>query len=219
MVDAAAGRHGFSYAAAASLVDALVAGQGRMAQFDRPEFGGSGQWMRGGMTMIGDMFNAPLRTRVARLCEDLARLIADVPELFARSAERAPAADEGAGNWWPVELGQPDTAGAQNAMRYAYFGLARRLAIDRDGQISIYDTGDHRISGVSQQQSASGTVAFSGQHGVVDLASLRLVSGEAGHAPVPDALATIERLARLRDEGILTEAEFAAKKADLLSRL
>ena len=34
-----------------------------------------------------------------------------------------------------------------------------------------------------------------------------------------DAIATIERLADLRDRGILTDEEFAKKKADLLDRL
>jgi hypothetical protein len=34
---------------------AVLNGNGGMAQFSHGEFGGSGQWMRGGMTMIGDM--------------------------------------------------------------------------------------------------------------------------------------------------------------------
>jgi hypothetical protein len=38
-----------------------------MAQFSHPEFGGSGQWMRGGMSMIGDMFNSGLKSRVDSL--------------------------------------------------------------------------------------------------------------------------------------------------------
>jgi predicted Zn-dependent peptidase len=34
-----------------------------------------------------------------------------------------------------------------------------------------------------------------------------------------DIIATIERLADLRQKGVLTEEEFAAKKSELLSRL
>jgi putative oligomerization/nucleic acid binding protein len=34
-----------------------------------------------------------------------------------------------------------------------------------------------------------------------------------------EIMATIERLARLKEKGILTEEEFAAKKAQLLARL
>ena len=50
---------------------ALQRGWGSMAQFNHPEFGGYGQWMRGGMTMVGDMFNASLRNRVDALALDL----------------------------------------------------------------------------------------------------------------------------------------------------
>lgn len=38
-------------------------------------------------------------------------------------------------------------------------------------------------------------------------------------APAPDITSQLTSLAALRDQGILTEDEFAAKKADLLSRL
>src|SRR5258708_37938017 len=53
--------------------------------------------------------------------------------------------------WWPEELGeQPNSAGAQNEMRYAFFGDQHRLAVDTgDGKVQVYDTGDHRISGRS----------------------------------------------------------------------
>ena len=51
-------RYGFSPDAVTHLLIAVVNGNGAMAQFSHPEFGGSGQWMRGGMTMLGDMFNS-----------------------------------------------------------------------------------------------------------------------------------------------------------------
>jgi hypothetical protein len=38
-----------------------------MAQFNHPEFAGSGQWMQGGMLMLGDMFNHALKGRVDAL--------------------------------------------------------------------------------------------------------------------------------------------------------
>jgi len=44
-----------------------------MAQFDHPEFGGFGQWMRGGMVMLS-VDDAPLKTRIDALCQELARL-------------------------------------------------------------------------------------------------------------------------------------------------
>ena len=75
-IDAIAQRHGFSPEAVASMLRSVVRGHGRMAQFDHPEFGGHGQWMRGGMTMISDMFNSTLKARVERLCDELATLVA-----------------------------------------------------------------------------------------------------------------------------------------------
>jgi hypothetical protein len=78
--------------------------------------------------------------------------------------------------WWPEELGEnPNSAGGQNETRYAFFGDQKRLAVDTgDGKVQVYDTGDHRISGVQQHQSGSGRkVTFTSQHGEVDLATLK----------------------------------------------
>ncbi|HVZ33699.1 MAG TPA: SHOCT domain-containing protein, partial [Polyangiaceae bacterium] len=54
-------RHGFSPDAVAHMLFAVLDGNGSMAQFQHPEFAGSGQWMRGGMIMLGDMFNNYLK--------------------------------------------------------------------------------------------------------------------------------------------------------------
>lgn len=75
-------RHGFSFDAVLSMLGSVVNGNGSMAQFSHPEFGGSGQWMQGGMTMIGDMFNGYLKGRVDNLCAELARLINNQPGLI-----------------------------------------------------------------------------------------------------------------------------------------
>src|SRR4051812_30189658 len=45
-----AGRYGISTDAVMAMLQALVRGNGSMAQFNHPELGGGGQWMRGGMT-------------------------------------------------------------------------------------------------------------------------------------------------------------------------
>jgi hypothetical protein len=75
--------------------------------------------------------------------------------------------------WWPEHLGQPNSSGGQNGVRYAYFGGKHRLAIERNGEIELYDSGDHQISGVSQQQSTSQSLAFSSQKGDVNLNELQ----------------------------------------------
>jgi hypothetical protein len=58
-------------------------------------------------------------------------------------------------------------------MRYACFPDRRRLAVMRDGKVYVYDTGDHRISGFSQQQSSSQTLSFTSQNGAVRLDELK----------------------------------------------
>ena len=79
-------------------------------------------------------------------------------------------------DWWPDGLNQPGSSGAQNGLRYAFFPHQRRLAIERNGRVTQYDTGDHRIRGVSQQrQGAGGLPRFTSQHGEIDIASLRQV--------------------------------------------
>jgi hypothetical protein len=244
-------RHGFSFDAVQSMLGSVINGNGSMAQFSHYEFGGSGQWMLGGMTMVGDMFNNYLKGRVDSLCSELSRLCANQPGLYVEVAAQP--------NWWGTELKFPNTSGGQNGMRYAWFGQARRLAIEQNGQVIIYDTQDHQIGGVSQQQSGGYSVTFSSQYGYVDLSRLPVISinGLPPLAPPPapvyaptyapsynnsgngnnqntsapannampasagdsDIFASIEKLAALQSRGILSEQEYASKKAELLSRL
>jgi hypothetical protein len=75
--------------------------------------------------------------------------------------------------WWPDELGHPSSSGAQNGMRYAVFPDRKRLLIDADGTLSTYDTGDHDIGGVSQADSHGKSLAFTSQHGLVNLETLK----------------------------------------------
>ena len=96
-----------SAAAAEVMLAAVARGRGAMAQFEHPEFGGPGQWMRGGMTMVGDMFNNALKARVEALCADLAAIFASDAELARAPGASAPASAEAAapgGAWWPAGL-------------------------------------------------------------------------------------------------------------------
>jgi len=79
-------------------------------------------------------------------------------------------------SWWPKGLSSPSSSGSQNGVRYAFFPDQRRLAVEQDGNIKQYDTGEHRISGVSQAQgSQGGNLRFTSQSGDVDLALLKEV--------------------------------------------
>jgi len=268
IVDDLARRHGVGSDAVAALLCALELGNGAQAQFNHPDLGGMGQWSQGGMIMIGDMFNQGLKYRVDALCREIADLLRSQPSLNRPVASQSQSQSHSGGyagvslfikgsgqsshNWWPAELGSPASTGAQNNLHYACFPDQRRLAIRHDGQVSVYDTGEHRITGFSQQQSGDQSLTFTSQFGLVRVADLSLIlSGNhdlhnpsaaqpserpltatpvqrqppqtppATPAPAStdDILTTIERLSDLRQKNILTETEFAAKKAELLSRL
>jgi hypothetical protein len=188
-------RYGLSVDAVTTMLQAVMLGGGNMAQFNHPEFGGSGQWMRGGMTMVGDMFNHALKARVDSLCDELAGLLASEPLWVAPAAsqrQNGPAvslfvggADRSRG-WWPTDLGAPSSTGAQNQLRYAIFPAARCLAIDLNGQLTLYDTLDHQISGVGQQQAGDASFTFTSQHGLVRVADLPVMTAIAT-APEPAA--------------------------------
>ena len=259
-------RHGLSRDAVLSMLFAMHLGGGTMAQFSIPELGGSGQWMQGGMTMVGgNMFDNALKARVDALCGELAQLLATTA-VFPPSA-----------TWWPANLGVPSSVGGQNTVRYAIFPSTRRLAIQINGVTKVFDTGEHHIGGVQQQQGgggmqqqqqgggvqqqqpggAYGSVTFTSEFGTFDVSSLPEVSTQrvtgtpaAAHAPqhqsqyqsepapqfapqtqAPEPafgasgvdsaaiVAAIESLAGLHERGILSDEEFAAKKAELLGRL
>jgi hypothetical protein len=161
-------RHGFSADAARAVAEALRRGGGRMAQFNHPELGGMGQWAAGGMLMIGDMSNNELKARVDALCRDLAAMPGPAPA----AAEHQPGQTS---RWWPEGLGTASATGAQNDMRYACFPDQRRLAVMQDGRIRVYDTGEHRIGGFSQQQSGGQSLSFTSQIGTVRLEDLKQV--------------------------------------------
>ena len=176
-IDELADRHGFSRDAVTSMLESIARGRGTMAQFDHPEFGGSGQWMRGGMTMVSDMFNDALKSRVAALCTDLSKVVENNPTAAEPVSVFAPAANASR-RWWPADLGEPNSTGSQNNVRYAYFAQPRRLAIELHGKVTVYDTLDNQISSFSQQQSHAGSMSFHSQHGLVDVGALPVISVE-----------------------------------------
>jgi hypothetical protein len=190
----------------------------------------------------------------------LSSLLAN-PQVFAPLPSNAGQGSTGSfmsqGNdWWPSELGRPSSSGGQNDARYAYFPGAQRLAISQNGQVTLYNTLDHNIGGVQQQQGGySGSLSFSSQFGTFTVDSLPVVGPSNVQAPPPaydpppqqqqqapayrqeqqqpsyaqpssggrqshdEILTALERLGALHQKGVLSDQEFAAKKAELLSRL
>jgi hypothetical protein len=147
IISSLAERYALGADAVRMMLDAVAQGGGTMAQFNLPEFGGSGQWMRGGMTMVGDMFNNSMKATVDSLCNELANLLTTQVSLFApvpfmqpqtqsqgNSPEVVNSWHASPGAWWPTDLGYPAATGAQNNSRYAYFPNIRRLAVDSGGR-------------------------------------------------------------------------------------
>ncbi|MBK6356981.1 MAG: SHOCT domain-containing protein [Betaproteobacteria bacterium] len=250
-------RYGVSTDAAITMLYAVMNGNGTMAQFSHPELGGSGQWMQGGMTMVGDMFNYGLKSKVDGLCVEISNQIMNQPGYFqpAQSQFQSSGNTSGgnlfvsaaaAGQWWPGDLGSPSSTGGQNNVRYAVFPGSRRLVVDIGGQVTVYDTLDNQIGGVSQQQGGNDSMTFSSQYGTITVNSLPVLSingyqpqqqpqqnfmappvqqfneppaYQAPSAQEGDVFAKIERLADLFKKGILTEQEFSNKKMELLNQL
>ena len=268
-------RYNFSPDAVFSMLLSVINGNGSMAQFNHREFGGSGQWMRGGMIMLGDMFNNGLKNSVGGLCQELANLIANQPGLIQTGSFQSqnqgtqqqsnfggnqqqqngsgptgavslfvPPPAGSSGNWWPAGLQFPSSTGSQNNVRYAYFATIRRLAIEVNGHVTLYDTLDHQIGGFSQQQSIGGSITFTSQYGLVDVKTLPIISIDNVPVQTPDQnqpapnfiqnnpvnnaqdanqeadiFGALEKLAHLKDKGILSDGEYSAKKAELLARL
>ena len=178
LVDRLAKGHSVSPAAVRVVMMALRSVGGRMAQFSHADFGGMSQWSPG-MSMVGDMFNTQLKSKLDALCTDIAAHLEQSEP--AGGGERA-ASDRasyrsmfGSTDWWPSELGRPAAVGAQNELRYAVFPERRRLVLDDHGAISIYDTGSHRIFGVAQAQSSDKTLSFTSQDGLVMVAHLQRI--------------------------------------------
>lgn len=245
LINDIANRYGLSNQSATNMLISVNNGGGSMAQFSIPELG-SGQWMNGGMTMVGDLFDYNLKNTVNNLCGELSSILQH-HQVFQPLPKGA---GGGSGNnWWPGDLGSPSSSGSQNNIRYAFFPQSRRLAVQRDGSVSLFDTLDHNISGVSQQQGGDSSLTFSSQYGTVSSLSLPLISGP-GFAPAvsdnfaaPQAVAPVEaapqevvanqsqqpqqgdvitlleKLGQLRDAGILSPQEFDAKKSELLTRI
>ncbi|WP_158837829.1 SHOCT domain-containing protein [Polaribacter sp. L3A8] len=250
-----ANKYGISANAVTDLTQRLMSSNGSMAQFNIPELGGGGQWMQGGMTMVGDMFNNNLKYLVDGLCVDLSNLIHQGAIQYKPLPKLENQPGGFSGNWWG-DLGFPNSTGSQNGTSYAIFNGIHRLAIQENGKVTVFDTLDHNIGGVGQQQGGNYSVTFTSQYGNVNLGSLPIVSGgdsvqksqpiqnndiqnnvvENIVAPIIDApmqavnntnntafeediFVKIEKLAGLKDKGILSVEEFENKKSDLLNRL
>jgi hypothetical protein len=166
-------RHSISSDAVRTILRALRSGGGSMAQFSHPEFGGMSQWSPG-MTMVGDMFNNSLKSKLDAVCTELAGYAAENDRRHYSEDSGVSYRASRKSNWWPAGLGTPTSVGAQNDLKYAVF--PRRLVIKEGDRVEIYDTGNHRIFGVAQAQSSDQTLTFTSQDGLVRVKDLPKVA-------------------------------------------
>jgi hypothetical protein len=173
-IEQIAARHDVPQEAVAEALKALRRGNGTMAQFSHEAFGGMAQWSKGGMSMVGDMFNRATKARLDAVMADLADGLATGVDA-SESADRPDTAVHSTAAKWPTDFGAPASSGSQNDMAYAFFPSSRRLIIDSDRGRKIYDTGDHQITGVSQQQSGAQSLRFTSPDGDVSVETLKAV--------------------------------------------
>ncbi|MCU0450961.1 MAG: hypothetical protein MUC97_14175 [Bernardetiaceae bacterium] len=121
-----ADQYGFSLGAITMLWTGLQASQGRQVQFNHPELGGLGQWQPG-QTMIGDLFNGPLKVRVEQVCAALAQQVRQLPP--------PPLLDN-----FMALYGEPRFSGLQNGLKYAYFPQHQLLVVQQGERVRKFNT-------------------------------------------------------------------------------
>jgi hypothetical protein len=242
IVQALAAQYKIGTDAVKVMLDAVAKGGGGAAKFNLPEFGGAGEWLRG-MALMGGMAGNPMKATVDSLCNELSALMTAQASLFMPASQRPASA-----RWWSAQLGEPSSTGTRASSRYAYFAQIRRLAIDSGGRVEVYDTTGFNVEGLSPQGADGEALTFASNRGPVRLDAFprdygmtpEAAPGPEAEAPTPGTAAAapeaapaqkpatgdagsilmlIAQLGTLKEKGILTEEEFAAKKAELLSRL
>jgi hypothetical protein len=191
-------RFGFSDDAVAELFGALIRGNAIVAQFNHPELGGMGQWMRDGTT-VGNSTDPNLKGRIEGLCAELSKLVigasfqtidpdATGPQQWSGVDSGSPyleGSDVGDGvvlpanplapSWWPEELGHPAATGSQGEIRYAYFPESNRLVILDRGDLTIHNTLGHHLTGLAQQGPGS-VLTFTTPGGALRVSDLPVIS-------------------------------------------
>ena len=153
-LEALSKKYNISLSAVKTLAEALQRGNCQAAQFNHPELGGMGQWMPN-MVMVGDMFNHQLKATVDQLCRELVEFVCNDAPLSVKAASSSQTSTT---SWWQkAGITTVDTQGEQNTVAYAYSRAQNRLAIKHGERVTVYDTSDYIITGVSQQQSSQHT--------------------------------------------------------------
>ena len=148
--------------------------------------------------MVADMFNQGLKYSMDALCNELANLLRGQP-LFRPSGGAFQSQSQESSSvslFIPRIRARPLAIGGQRSWAIRRPSLARRMTCDtlvseslaawpytNGGRVSIYDTGEHLITGFSQQQSGDQSLTFTSQFGLVRVADLPLVNPNETRPP------------------------------------
>ena len=163
-----AAEHGVTVSTVATLLHGLQATGGNQVQFNISELGGMGQWQPG-MTMVGDMFNNALKTKVDKLCSALSEISRELP----REATSEKAALPGRSH--------ATFKGSQNDTHYTYYADEDRLVLYENGKNTSYDTTGYALTGVQQSQDNSGKrLSFTHAGGSAQVKDFKEIKEEKG---------------------------------------
>ena len=145
IVDDVARRHGFSSDAVTSMLISVWLGMATRRSSTIRSSAASANGRKGGMTMIGDMFNNNLKGRVASLCQELAGLIQNQP-MFAVPAQSQ---SQSQGGGWQ---GQSGGSFQQQGSGGGGFGGVKPVRAQRaERQMVASGSGISRIDGRAEQ--------------------------------------------------------------------
>ena len=124
------------------------------------------------------MFNVAVKQKVDRFCTELSAWVRTQPKEEHKKASSS--------------LTDSSTAtfkGSQNNSHYAYHASDKRLVIENNGKITLYDTTGYPLTGVQQSQDGSGKhLSFTYPGGTVQVIDLKEITekketkSEAGKA-------------------------------------
>jgi outer membrane protein OmpA-like peptidoglycan-associated protein len=98
--------------------------------------------------------------------------------------------------------------------RPSMLGTAARTAVVAGTATAVVGGVSHRQQEKAQQAADAQAYQQMQQQQAMEAAAQQAAAPAA--APAPDPIAELERLAQLKQQGILTDEEFAAKKAQIL---
>jgi hypothetical protein len=139
------------------------------------------------MLMIHAGADRQLRTRVEGLLDEVAAVVRGSETAAPAALQRDPGSPAAASrvdlpageSWWPASYGHPTAHGCQSGIRYALFPGRHCVLVQIGSRIDCYDTADHQVHGVGQQQGHSSRLVLSTATGEVPLDRLECIPIEA----------------------------------------